>query len=166
MQSKPLDIDVYTQLYRLDPFNVMILQGLVGCAVYSHHHHDFELGQITKLVLTEGWIGSEATLNRSHRLIQRAFSGRLKGADDACARLISSAVDGYQRRSCDEGDEDLPIMWGIQWLEQIGMAAHKNRVEMNQNMLALIYEFESAIFADVPLARETQRAILSHMPAK
>ena len=150
---------------KLNFYNWLIFEGLTGSIVHAQQAHDAEVKTVVEAVLLEGWIESEAILNTVSRLMKRAFASELKGADDAYARLLSTAVSGYRGVHFDEEDDEegLASIWCGHWMTDLCEAAHRDPATLFQERYQVVTEFAEAFESVDLLPYLAQRSIQARL---
>lgn len=153
-------VDVYPRFSQVNLGNVLLLHGLVACALYERKLKDPEVAQLVEMVRRDGGFGSAETLHITRRLIKRAFQGKLNGADEAYSRLLSLTVSSYEGTMYADDEVDLPVMWCTTWLAQIAAVMVRDIQKINADMLEVVTQSEPDFLALEPLPRTVQQAIL------
>jgi hypothetical protein len=153
-------VEVFQRFFQMNPGNVLLLHGLVACALYDRKLKDAEVAQLVERVRRDGRLGSPETLHITRRLSKRAFRGKLKGADEAYSRLLSLAVSSYEGTLDADDEVDLPLMWCTTWLAQIAAVMVRDLQEINACMLDLVTQFEAEFLAVAPLPYPVQQTVL------
>ncbi|UQN06546.1 hypothetical protein [Deinococcus sp. QL22] len=153
-------VEVFQRFSQMNLGNVLLLHGLVACALYDRKLKDPEVAHLVEMVRRDGRLGSPETLYLTRRLIKRAFRGKLKGADDAYSRLLSLALSSYEGTLYADDEVDLPVMWCTAWLAQIAAVMVRDVQEINACMLDLVTQFEADFLAVAPLPCSVQQAVL------
>lgn len=152
--------DLHQQLYRLNLGNVLLLYRLIACAIYERELKDPEIREFINRIRGRGDFSDAETLQATRRLLDRAHKGKLKGADDAYARILSLAVDIYLDPHSIDDEDDLPVIWCDTWLNIISMTMVKDFREVEAKMLQITIQFEGDLLSSIPLPTTTQQTIL------
>ena len=158
LQWRRVTSDFYRQLYRLNLGNVVLLYGLVACAIYEKKLKDAEIRHFVEQVRAQGNFSGVEVLQMTRRLRDRAFKGKIKGTDDAYARLLSTAVSIY--RGTIDNEDDLPVIWCDTWLSLIMTTMVRDPKDVEARMLNAVIRFESHFLSASPLPNTIQQAIL------